>query len=163
VEVFFLKETAKCPFFPDPSGAGLGFMEPSDAGRFSEWEQGRRPYPWSEKQFLETIHSTSMRTLVWREQGEPIGFASIQIAADEVYLLNIMVAPDLQGKGRGKVLIEKILAWSGLAGARRVILDVDPDNSSARRIYEKSGFSVKARRVHAYPRGEPSFVMVKEL
>lgn len=53
----------------------------------------------------------------------------------------LATAPDQQGKGLGKQLVEFCIAYAKEQGFQGIRLDVVPDNIPARRLYEKCGFS----------------------
>lgn len=51
----------------------------------------------------------------------------------------INVARDSRGRGIGAMLIREIGAWFVAQGARRICVDVEPDNAVARRLYSRCG------------------------
>ena len=53
----------------------------------------------------------------------------------------LATAPDQQGRGLGKQLVEFCIAYAKEQGFQGIRLDVVPDNTPARRLYEKCGFS----------------------
>jgi ribosomal protein S18 acetylase RimI-like enzyme len=55
----------------------------------------------------------------------------------------LAVAPDAQGAGIGRALIEAACAAARAQGARRMTLRVLGHNAPARRLYEKCGFTVE--------------------
>lgn len=59
---------------------------------------------------------------------------------DEVELARIVVAPDVRGKGLGRLLVRGLLARAVAAGHRNVFLRVHPDNATALRCYRAAGF-----------------------
>lgn len=134
-------------------------MQAKEAVKFAEWEKLERPYPWKERQFLETMESSSQKTLVWEEEGTVIGFGVLQLVQDESYLLNIMIKRENRGQGKGATLLKKLMEWSKSCGAAQFVLDVDPMNKPAVQLYESAGFKVVGRRPHGYPGGEESLLM----
>ncbi len=78
--------------------------------------------------------------LAWHG-GELAGFHWTKIHPDgagEVYVLG--VAPSAQGTGLGKFLLLQGLAWLRARGCQQALLYVDDSNSTAMRLYERSGF-----------------------
>ncbi|MBE5877892.1 MAG: GNAT family N-acetyltransferase [Lachnospiraceae bacterium] len=53
----------------------------------------------------------------------------------------LATAPDQQGRGLGKQLVEFCIAYAKEQGFQGIRLDVVPDNIPAKRLYEKCGFS----------------------
>jgi ribosomal-protein-alanine N-acetyltransferase len=138
-------------------------MKPSEAALFASWEKSERPYPWNETQFGETLLSTTQMTLVLDQEEEPVGYGVLQMVEGESYLLNIMVRSDCRQKGVGETLLRKLLSWSKDGGATHMFLDVDPENTPAVALYQKCGFQIFGRRPKAYPRGESSQLLKKDL
>jgi mycothiol synthase len=78
--------------------------------------------------------------LAWREN-ELVGFHWTKVhddGAGEVYVL--ATAPSAQGTGLGSVLLNQGLAHLQRRGCPEVLLYVDGDNATARRLYERDGF-----------------------
>jgi ribosomal protein S18 acetylase RimI-like enzyme len=71
--------------------------------------------------------------------GADAGWAVVHTTQDEVRLVEIMVLPELRGKGIGAAVIAQICA---VAGGKPVRLEVNLMNSGARRLYERLGFRV---------------------
>ena len=71
--------------------------------------------------------------------GADAGWAVVHTTQDEVRLVDIMVLPELRGKGIGAAAIAQICAT---AADRPVRLEVNLMNSGARRLYERFGFRV---------------------
>ncbi len=91
------------------------------------------------RQMAEDKHSF----LIVEEEEEPIGFASWSPADGAgVYKLHkLYVLPGRQGKGLGKAMLNFIFEDITPLGARALRLNVNRNNT-ARRFYEKMGFSV---------------------
>lgn len=80
------------------------------------------------------------------------GFALSRIAVDEAELLTIAVSSRRRGKGGSSPLLARHLGRLQAAGARRVVLEVDEDNTPARRLYTRFGFSEIGKRPAYYTR-----------
>lgn len=63
-----------------------------------------------------------------------------RIGRDEYYVSNVAVDEAHRGRGVGTLLIARAAREAREAGARTVVLDVESDNSGARRLYERLGF-----------------------
>ena len=70
---------------------------------------------------------------------------------DEVHLLNLTVAPDYQGQGWGRVMLDALALWSRGQGAQWLWLEVRVSNARAQRIYERHGFRRVGERKNYYP------------
>ncbi len=94
-----------------------------------------------------------------------LGFALSRKALDEAELCSIAVAPEVRGRGGGRVLLESHLARLANRGVRRVVLEVDRDNAPARRLYERFGFTEVGRRAGYYGAsgGGTALVLARQL
>jgi GNAT superfamily N-acetyltransferase len=68
---------------------------------------------------------------------------SVWTAAEDCWLEDLFVAEDARGSGLGKAMVEAAIERATARGCRRIELDVDDDNTSARVLYEKLGFAEK--------------------
>jgi ribosomal protein S18 acetylase RimI-like enzyme len=78
----------------------------------------------------------------------PSGFElELETTAGEFYIDVIGVAPNHQGKGIGKKLIEAAIAHAAALGHQKVGLLVDVANPRARKLYESIGFKKAGQRL----------------
>jgi ribosomal-protein-alanine N-acetyltransferase len=137
-------------------------MIAQDAETFAVWEKAERPYPWNADLFIYALRPPS-GGFVATENKAAIGFAVAQVVDDEAYLMNLMVAAGSRRQGVARRLIEKVIVWARKNGARVMLLDVDPSNAAAVRLYEKTSFTVVERRPKSYPNGEDALLMKREI
>ena len=81
-----------------------------------------------------------------------VGFAVCQTVLDEATLFNLAIEPASQGKGFGKILLNKLMEELRKKGIRTLWLEVRESNSIARRLYEKQGFNEVDIRKNYYPK-----------
>jgi ribosomal protein S18 acetylase RimI-like enzyme len=74
-----------------------------------------------------------------RFDGADVGWVVVNTLPDEVRLIEIMVIPELRGRGIGTAVVREILAAGGDAG-KPVRLSVNLMNRAAIRLYERLGF-----------------------
>ena len=83
------------------------------------------------------------------EGGEPMGVCQLRFRlgvwrdGDDAWLEDLYVRDVAQGKGLGRALTEAALARARERGAKRIHLDVEETNETARSVYERAGFAVK--------------------
>ncbi|MCM3598329.1 GNAT family N-acetyltransferase [Metabacillus idriensis] len=95
--------------------------------------------------FLENILSfpESLRNIKFRGaylNNRLVGFAEYRILNDSVFLNNIYVDKELQGKNIGKFLLETGYELADKYKKDKILLDVFDDNYAALAWYEKEGF-----------------------
>jgi GNAT superfamily N-acetyltransferase len=90
------------------------------------------------------IHSDfNMYGLVAEQDGKIIGIAhyifrpSTWAVNDFCYLEDLFVDPTVRGTGAGRALIEALTEIARKAGSERLYWTTAPDNSTARRLYDK--------------------------
>ena len=101
----------------------------------------------SDEQFELTwnrIHSDfNMNGLVAEQDGKIIGIAhyifrpSTWAVNDFCYLEDLFVEPAVRGTGAGRALIEALTEIARKAGSERLYWTTAPDNTTARRLYDK--------------------------
>lgn len=139
-----------------PAGEGcavrLAAMTAADLGAVVAIDQGAYGWPWSRRNFTDTLAAGHWARCLWRAD-ELIGYVVAMAGWQETHLLNITVAPDRQHEGWAPRLLLALLAWSEALQAQRIWLEVRAGNARARSIYERFGFVDVARRRDYYPTG----------
>jgi ribosomal-protein-alanine N-acetyltransferase len=140
-------------------GGGIAVVEPAtqrDAARLAQLHGASFHRGWGEGEFEAML--SERNTLVHRLRlgRKVIGFAVSRMAADEAEILSIAVDAGHRGKGLSRNLLLTHLGHLAGYGVRSVFLEVEENNVPARRLYEKTGFSVIGRRERYYqqPGGE---------
>lgn len=82
--------------------------------------------------------------------GEILGFLVAHHVAPEWELENIVVAPQVRGKGLGKRLLDTLFAAARNTNSSTVFLEVRESNVAARTLYERAGFEETGRRKSYY-------------
>ena len=68
------------------------------------------------------------------------------IEKDDLYIGNLVVASGLRGKGIGTELLNNSFQLANDKNCKRVLLDVTFENYNAKRLYERTGFNVCAKK-----------------
>jgi ribosomal-protein-alanine N-acetyltransferase len=122
----------------------------ADASVFHQLESSVTQYPWSEKNFADSLLGKH-RIFTLMQQDALAGYAIFSLAADEATLLNIAVAANQQGKGLARELLQYGLEQMEKAGAATCFLEVRAGNLRAQGLYHSLGFYEVARRADYYP------------
>lgn len=138
-------------FTPDEKPLGLAAMQVDDLNQIMAIEKIAYPFPWTRGNFLDSIYS-GYETAVLRDQSQDIaGYFLVMLAVDEAHLLNITVRPDLQGKGLGRYLLDKVVELARRKSMASILLEVRPSNERALDVYRRYGFQSIGRRKGYYP------------
>lgn len=128
-------------------------------------EERVQAYPWTRGNFADAL-AAGYDGWVARESDTVIGFAVLMRAVDEIHLLVIGIAPELQRTGRGRALLGFVTTRARETGLTRMLLEVRPSNAAAMAFYRSAGFAEIGRRRGYYPAStgrEDAIVMAREL
>lgn len=107
-------------------------------------------HPWTRGNFADSIRSGYNAQLLCA--GETLlGYFVAMKGVDEVHLLNITVAPQFQGQGWGRVMLDALALWSRGQGAQWLWLEVRTSNARAQQIYQRYGYRRVGERKNYYP------------
>ncbi|WP_333486681.1 GNAT family N-acetyltransferase [Nonomuraea corallina] len=91
----------------------------------------------------ETPEELRARPLTWLgafdDDGTLLGAVAWQETAEEVDLDRLMVAPGAHRRGVGRALVKEVMTR---AGERGVVVSTGRDNTPARTLYERLGFTL---------------------
>lgn len=106
--------------------------------------------PWSPAQIDSEINKESAIFLVCICDGEFSGYVSGDDIAGELYIGNIAVKKEYQGKGIGYSLMQEIIKQAKNQNCSLLTLEVRKSNLPARKLYEKCGMELVGERKNFY-------------
>ena len=112
---------------------------------------------WTRSQCAGILPMSGVSLILARDNGhpQPVGFSLFRTVAGEAELLLLAVAPDRQGRGIGRLLLDEFVGRARAAGASRVHLEVR-DGNRAVAMYRRAGFMPVGRREKYYRGGDGS-------
>jgi ribosomal-protein-alanine N-acetyltransferase len=115
-------------------------------------EEASHPDPWGaialESEMAGPSHSRFWVAVIPDPRPKNVvGYVCFRWLADEVYVINLTVAPDARGRGVGSGLLGAVVEWGGRKGAETAVLEVRGDNEQALRLYRKFGFRPAIPRI----------------
>lgn len=113
-------------------------------------EQRVYPHPWTRGNFDDALKSGYQGQLLMAGD-ELLGYFIAMKGADEVHLLNITVAPEVQRQGWARVMLEALALWARGQGAQSLWLEVRVNNERAISVYENHGLRRVGLRKNYYP------------
>ena len=138
-------------------------LEPLDASNLDavlRIEQRVYPHPWTHGNFLDALRSGyHMRVLLGGDAGGEknnetlLGYYVAMQGVDEAHLLNITVAPEHQGQGFARLMLDALDLWARGIPAQQLWLEVRAGNVRAIRLYETHGYQRQGLRKGYYPDG----------
>ena len=128
-------------------------FEPLLAGRVDavvQLEQRTYAHPWSRIHFLDALQSGYQAQVLLADE-TLLGYFVAMQGVDEVHLLNITVAPEYQGQGWSRVMLDALTLWARGRNAQWLWLEVRLSNTRAMRVYEAQGYTRVGMRKEYYP------------
>lgn len=106
--------------------------------------------PWSPAQIESEIDKESAIFLVCICEGEFAGYVSGENIAGELYIGNIAVKQEHQGKGIGYALMKEIISIAKNQNCSFLTLEVRKSNTAAKKLYEKCSMVLAGERRNFY-------------
>ncbi|WP_035051789.1 ribosomal protein S18-alanine N-acetyltransferase [Andreprevotia chitinilytica] len=126
----------------------LELLTPADHATLVALDAATNPHPWTAKQWQDTFNV--QRVFGLRDGTKVIGAAVVSRVLDEAELLMIAIAPDRQGNGLGRHLLEALLSQLGREGVREMFLEVRAGNARAQALYQAVGANEIGQRRDYY-------------
>lgn len=114
-------------------------------------EQRAYSHPWSQGNFIDALAAGQEGRVLRAADGTLAAYFVALAGVDELHLLNITVAPALQGHGLGARLLREVEALASALALAQVWLEVRAGNRRAIALYERFGFRRSGLRKAYYP------------
>jgi ribosomal-protein-alanine N-acetyltransferase len=129
-------------------------------------EQRAYAHPWNRTNFVDALQSGNQAQMLLA--GDVLlGYFVAMPGVDEMHLLNITVAPEYQGQGWARILLDALAVWARGQSAEWLWLEVRVGNLRALHVYEAQGYQRVGQRKDYYPaehgRREDAVVMCLRL
>jgi ribosomal-protein-alanine acetyltransferase len=118
---------------------------------------------WSEAMMREELSSPHGLYLVSHEAGRLVGYGGLRAlrGAKDADIQTIAIAESARGRGRGRSLLEALLAEASARGVQDVFLEVRADNPVAQALYASEGFVEAGRRPRYYQPDDVDAVVMR--
>jgi [ribosomal protein S18]-alanine N-acetyltransferase len=139
-----------------PDTSAQASFEPLLADRLDEVlrvEQRTYDHPWNHANFVDALHSGYQAQMLVAD-GYVLGYFVAMKGVDEVHLLNITVAPEFQGQGWARTMLDALALWTRGQGMQWLWLEARVSNVRALHVYERYGFRRVGQRKAYYPAGD---------
>lgn len=136
---------------PWPESRRLAPMTRSHLDAVMAIEQASYPTPWTRGNFVDSLASGYPSHCLFDHQAALLGYCVAMQGPDEVHLLNLTVAPDRQGQGHARHMLDALAARGREGGMARLWLEVREGNLRARSLYRRYGLAEVGRRKAYYP------------
>lgn len=140
-------------------------MKETDLPIVLELEEQLFTSTWKMDDFLYEMNENPFSQMfVWEENSEIVGYMGIWIIFEQAQLTNLAVNKKYQGKGYGRLLLEKGISICQEAGCEIMTLEVRQSNVVAKSLYQSCGFEkVSVKKDYYQDNHEDADVMMKGL
>lgn len=145
-EIIIYELTRIRPRTPDLKGLRFERLDPANERAFAELlELDHRAFPWlwwnSAAEFWQYVGAPGVTIDLGRgPDGNVVAYTGTTRFRTWGHLDRIAVAPDVQGMGLGRAALDYAVTALASAGARRVGLSTQANNTASRSLYERYGF-----------------------
>ncbi|MBR1742358.1 MAG: ribosomal protein S18-alanine N-acetyltransferase [Lachnospiraceae bacterium] len=137
-------------------------MNEEDLAQVLSLENACFSKPWSEKSFLDALHSEQTLYLVAEAAGAVIGYCGFFFSFESADLCNMLVEEKMRKNGIGRKLLEEAFLLLGKRQIEKVILEVRASNASAIHLYEMLGFEKIGIRKRYYSEPVEDALLMKK-
>ena len=116
-------------------------------------EQQAYSHPWTRGNFIDSLSAGYQAELLRLDGGALAGYYLAMSGVDEMHLLNLTVAPQLQRRGHACALLDALQRRCQEQGVPKLWLEVRASNARARQVYVRRGFAEIGLRRGYYDRG----------
>jgi ribosomal-protein-alanine N-acetyltransferase len=119
---------------------------------------------WSDAMFWSELANGHHYVVDLDDEGAVGGYAGLAVSPpDEAWVQNIAVRRDRQRLGRGRAMLEELLAEAVRQAVPSVLLEVAVDNEAAQKLYASYGFEgVGIRKGYYQPSNTDALVMRRD-
>ena len=119
---------------------------------------------WSYEVLEEELECDNSYVIVAKvDENTIVGFAGLKVILDEADIMNIVVKKDFRHNGIGSVLLENLINYSKDLNLKTITLEVNENNLSAIRLYDKFSFDKLGIRKKYYNGESDAIIMSKQL
>lgn len=137
---------------PEPAALALELapLVPEWLDQVLAVEQRTHINPWNRDNFTDALQAGNQVQLL-RAHGTLLGYFVAMPGVQEAHLLNITVAPEYQGQGCARTMLNALALWARAQQAQCVWLEVRAGNTRALQVYEAHGYLRVGVRKAYYP------------
>lgn len=138
----------------------IDFMTPEDIPFIVEIEKQCFEDSWPEDGFLREIENKKVAVyMVLRMDGIVRGYIGCWVILSEAHIIKVAIDPACQNKGLASLLLLKFMREAISRNTHWATLEVNENNASAIRLYEKFGFTRVSVRKKYYNENEDAYLM----
>lgn len=114
---------------------------------------------WNYNILKSELENTNSKYIVAKLNNEIVGFAGIINTLDQMEITNIVVRKDMRSQGIGNTLLNELIKLTIDSKMNTIFLEVNSNNFSAIKLYEKNGFKQVGLRKKYYNNTDDAILM----
>ena len=119
---------------------------------------------WTYSIFKTELLNKNSKYFVAKINGQIVAFAGIWKAVDVFHITNIVTKKSFRNQGIGSIMLDKLIDYAKSDNnIFSITLEVNENNTSARKLYEKYGFEIAGTRKKYYNNIDNALIMTKQL
>lgn len=118
---------------------------------------------WNYNILKSELENENSKYIVAKINDEIVGFGGIWLAPFEIHITNIVVRKDKRNNGIGTKLMNEILNMAKKENLKEITLEVNSNNLSAIKLYEKFDFKKVGMRKRYYNNTDDAIIMTRNI
>lgn len=114
---------------------------------------------WNENILKSELQNPFSTYIMAKLENKIVGFAGMIDTIDQMEITNIVVKKDYRKNGIGNILLNKLISLAKENKKTEIILEVNENNISAIKLYEKNGFKKCGLRKRYYNNTDNAIIM----
>lgn len=114
---------------------------------------------WSISILESELKNENSNYFIVRDNCQIIAFGGFWKSVDDVHLTNIVVKKTCRNKGVGSFLLEELIKQARLTKKQSFTLEVNENNTNAKKLYLKYGFKIVGMRKNYYNNQDNALIM----
>lgn len=114
---------------------------------------------WSISILESELKNENSNYFIVRDNCQIIAFGGFWESVDDVHLTNIVVKKTCRNKGVGSFLLEELIKQARLTKKQSFTLEVNENNTNAKKLYLKYGFKIVGMRKNYYNNQDNALIM----
>lgn len=137
----------------------ISILTPEDLQSLKQNLQTEFDEFWSYSILEQEVNNENTTYIVAKQNDEIVGFAGLLIVLDEATVMNIVTKKDKRHLGIGTMLLENLITISKNNNVKTITLEVNENNASAIKLYEKFNFKTVGTRKKYYNNTDTAILM----
>ena len=118
---------------------------------------------WNYDILKQELECSNSYFIIAKNNNEIVGFAGLKSIVDEADIMNIVVKKSYRNNGVGSLLLKNLISTAKLLNLKTITLEVNENNLSAIKLYDKFDFNHIGIRKKYYNGESDAIIMKKNL